>query len=79
MKLKIGYKWKSIDGFSKGKCFKITEITSQVVVYKSEESGTTYTADRKFFEKYIERVNKFWSDKKKSYKRKKEKLVVSGR
>lgn len=79
MKLKNGYKWKSIEGLSKGKSFKITELTPKVVVYKSEDSGVTYTADRKFFEKYIERVNKFWSETNKSYKRKKEKLVVSGR
>lgn len=74
MKLKLGYKWKSIDGISKGKFFKITELTSDFVVYKSEDSGATYTTERKHFEKYIEKVNKFWSETNKSYKNKKEKL-----
>ena len=74
MKLKIGYKWKSIDGLAKGKYFKITELTAKSVVYKSEDSGATYTTDRKHFEKYIERVNKFWSETNKSYKSRKEKL-----
>ena len=78
MKLKIGYKWKSIDGISKGKFFKITELTSGAVVYKSEDSGATYTSERKHFEKYIERVNKFWSETNKSYKNKKEKLKNEG-
>ena len=74
MKLKLGYKWKSIDGISKGKFFKITEITPDSVSYKSEETGTTYQAERKFFEKYLERVNKYWQKTNKSYKEKKEKL-----
>lgn len=78
MKLKIGYKWKSIDGISKGKFFKITELTTSSVVYKSEDSGATYTTERKHFEKYIERVNKFWSEINKSYKNKKEKLKNEG-
>ena len=78
MKLKIGYKWKSIDGISKGKFFKITELTTSSVVYKSEDSGATYTTERKHFEKYIERVNKFWSETSKSYKNKKEKLKNEG-
>lgn len=75
MKLKIGYKWKSIDGISKGKFFKITELTSDSVVYKSEDSGATYTTERKHFEKYIERVNKFLSE---TYKNKKKKLKNEG-
>ena len=78
MKLKLGHKWKSIDGLSKGRLFKITEITSDTVIYKSEETGTTYSADRKFFEKYLERVNKYWLETKKSYKNKKEKLKNEG-
>ena len=75
MKLKIGYKWKSIDGISKGKFFKITELTSDSVVYKSEDSGATYTTERRHFEKYIERVNKFLSE---TYKNKKKKLKNEG-
>ena len=78
MKLKIGYKWKSIEGISKGKFFKITELTSDSVVYKSEDSGITYTTERKYFKKYIERVNKYWSETNKSYKNKKEKLKNEG-
>ena len=74
MKIKVGYKWKSIDGIAKGKFFKITEITADNVTYKSDETGTIYQADRKFFEKYIERVNKYWAETNKSYKEKKEKL-----
>ena len=74
MKLKIGYKWKSIEGISKGKLFKITKLTPENVIYKSEDSGTIYMADRKHFEKYIERVNKYWLETNKSYKNKKEKL-----
>jgi len=74
MKLKTGYKWKSIDGISRGKSFKITGITPDSVTYKSDESRITYSADRIFFEKYIKRVNKYWSETNKSYKNKKEKL-----
>ena len=78
MKLKIGYKWKSIDGISKGKFFKITELTASSVVYKSEDSGATYITERNHFEKYIERVNTYWSETNKSYKNKKEKLKNEG-
>lgn len=72
--MKIGYKWKAIDGLAKGKVFRIIEITSDKVTYKSEETKNVYSSDRKFFEKYIERVNKYWSELQKSYKNKKEKL-----
>ena len=78
MKLKIGYKWKSIDEISKGKYFKVTDITPNIITYKSEVRGATYTTERKHFEKYIKRVNKFWSETNKSYKNKKEKLKNEG-
>ncbi len=78
MKLKLGYKWRSIDTISKGKIFKITEITKDYVIYKSEDTGRIYKSDRKHFEKYIERVNKFWSETNKSYKNKKEQLKRKG-
>jgi len=78
MKLKIGYKWKSIDGISRGKYFKVTDITPNTITYKSEDSGATYTTERKHFEKYIERVNTYWSETNKSYKNKKEKLKNEG-
>ncbi len=48
------------------------------VVYKSEDSSATYTTERKHFEKYIERVNIYWSETNKSYKNKKEKLKNEG-
>ena len=64
----------SIDGLSKGKYFVITKLTADTVTYKSEDTGVVYTAERKYFEKYIERVNKYWSETLKSYKIKKEKL-----
>ena len=51
MKLKIGYKWKSIDGISRGKYFKVTDIPPNTITYKSEDSGATYTTERKHFEK----------------------------
>ena len=78
MKLKLGYKWRSIDTISKGKIFKITEITKDYVIYRSEDTGRIYESDRKHFEKYIERVNKFWSETNKSYKNKKEQLKRKG-
>ncbi len=74
MNLKTGYRWKSIEGLSKGKFFKITEVAQDFITYKSEVSGMTYQADRKFFEKYLKRVEKYWKETKKSYKSKKEKL-----
>ncbi len=74
MKLKAGFKWKSIEGISRGKYFVITKLTPDTVTYKSEETGSIYTAERKHFEKYIERVNKHLSETLKSYKIKKEKL-----
>jgi len=76
--MKKGLKWKAIDGLSRGKFFKITELTPDTVVYKSEETGTAYFAERKHFEKYLERVNKYWSETNKSYKNRKEKLKNEG-
>lgn len=74
MKLKKGHKWKSIDGLSKGKFFKITGITSDNVTYKSEESGHVYIVERKHFEKYMERVKNYWKERVKSYKDKKDRF-----
>lgn len=74
MKLKKGHKWKSIDGLSKGKFFKIIEITSDNVIYKSEESKQIYTTNRKHFKKYMERVKNYWKERVKSYKDKKDKF-----
>ena len=74
MKLKKGHKWKSIDGLSKGKFFKIIEITSDNVIYKSEESKQIYTSNRKHFEKYMERVKNYWKERVKSYKDKKDRF-----
>ena len=74
MKLKTGYRWKSIDGLSKGKTLSIKQLDNSTVTYEFEETGKIYTAERKHFEKYLERVNKYWSDTNKAYKRKKENL-----
>ena len=74
VKLKIGYKWKSIEGTSKGKFFSITKLDTNLVTYKFVETGRIYTAERKYFERYIERVNKYWAETNKAYKNKKEKL-----
>lgn len=74
MKIKKGYTWKSIEGPSKGKEFTIIDIDAMSVLYRSKESGIVYKTPRKEFEKYIQRVNKYWSDTNKSYKREKERL-----
>jgi len=74
MKIKIGLKFKAIEGLSKGKSFVVTSVSSSKIQYKSEETGVVYTADRKHFEKYIQRVNKHWTETNKSYKYKKRNL-----
>lgn len=74
MKIKKGYTWKSIEGPAKGKEFTVTELTQDTVYYRSEETGTVYDKPRKEFEKYIQRVNKHWSETNKAYKLKKGKL-----
>lgn len=71
MKIKVGTKFKSIEGLSKGKIFTITDSNSETVTYRSEETGEIYTAPRKHFEKYLQRVNKHWNETNKSYKRRK--------
>ena len=74
MKIKLGLKFKAIEGPSKGKLFTVVSVTQNTVSYRSEETGVCYEADRKHFEKYIERVNKHWSETNKSYKHKKQDL-----
>ena len=74
MNIKLGMKFKSIEGISKGKTFTVTKITDTQVTYRSEETGELYVNDRKHFEKYIQRVNKFWTQTTKEYKYKKSKL-----
>ena len=74
MKLKKGLRWKSIEGISKGKEFVIIDVDRDSVQYKSEETGTFYTEDRKNFEKRMERVSEFWSSSNRKYKLNKEKL-----
>ena len=74
MKIKVGLKFKSIEGPSKGKLFTVISVTQNTVTYRSEETGVSYEVDRKHFEKYIERVNKYWSETNKSYKHKKQDL-----
>lgn len=74
MKIKVGLKFKAIEGLSKGKTFTVISVSDKEVQYRSEFTDMTYTADRKYFEKYLERVNKYWSEKNKSYKYKKSQL-----
>lgn len=74
MKLKKGYTWKSIEGPSKGKEFTIVYMDKYVVQYKSLETGQFYEENRKNFEKRMERVNEYWSQSNKDYKRKRQDL-----
>ena len=74
MKIKVGTKFKSIEGLSKGKTFTITYVNEDIVNIRSELTGEVYTTPRKHFEKYIERVNKYWSETNKTYKKKKQDL-----
>lgn len=74
MKIKKGYKWKSIEGPSKGSTFVVIEVTSDVVTYRSIDTKSVYVTPRKHFEKYLERVNQYWNHKNKNYKKKKAKL-----
>lgn len=67
MKLKKGLKFKHIDG----KDFVVREVGVNEIVYESKETKRLYTSDRKHFEKYLKRTSKFWNDKTKAYKRKK--------
>ena len=74
MKIKVGTKFKSIEGLSKGKIFTVTASNSETVTYRSEETGEIYSAPRKHFEKFMERVNTYWMQKNKNYKYKKNEL-----
>lgn len=68
MKIKKGFKWKSIEGPSKGSTFVVIEITSDVVTYRSIDTKSVYVTPRKHFDKYQERVKEYWYNKKKRYK-----------
>ena len=74
MHISTGYKFKAIDGISKGKLFTVISAYNKQVAYKSMESGTVYNTDRKHFEKFIKRVNKHWADTTKAYKKRKQEL-----
>ena len=74
MKLKKGFIWKSIEGPSKGKEFTIIDINSDIIQYKSLETGAIYKEPRKNFEKRMERVSAFWNKSTKEYKKRKESL-----
>lgn len=74
MKIKLGLKFKAIEGLSKGKVFTVTQTDGKTVTYRSEETGEFYTAERKHFEKYLQRVNKHWNETNKSYKYKKQNM-----
>ena len=74
MHISKGFRFKAIEGISKGKTFTVLSADNKTVVYRSEFTDLTYTADRKHFEKYIQRVNKFWNNTTKAYKKKKQDL-----
>ena len=77
MKIKLYSTFRAIDGIGKGKEFIIININDSEVTYKSVETGRIYIEPRKLFEKYLQRVNKYWSEKNKSYKRNKQILKES--
>ena len=74
MKIKVGTKFKAIEGLSKGKEFTVVSVDSISVTYRSEETGVLYNEPRKHFEKYLQRVNKHWTEIKKNYKYRKQQL-----
>lgn len=76
MKIKKGYKWKSIEGMSKGEWFIVTGVYMDKFECRKLHGNTsmTYTYPREYFEQYIQRVNSYWREKNKSYKNKKQKL-----
>lgn len=76
MKIKKGFKWKSIEGLSKGKEFIVIRLTPDTVYYKAVSGlqDKLYDSPRNHFEKYIERVSKYWNETNKSYKFKKSRL-----
>ena len=74
MEIKVGTKFKAIEGLSKGKEFTVVSVDSISVTYRSEETGVLYNEPRKHFEKYLQRVNKHWTETKKNYKHRKQQL-----
>ena len=74
MNIKIGIKFKAIEGLSKGKTFTVIKVSDKKVSYRSEDTGNVYEVNRKHFEKYLERVNKHWSDTNTAYKKKKNEI-----
>ena len=54
MKIKVGTKFKAIEGLSKGKEFTVVSVDSISVTYRSEETGVLYNEPRKHFEKYLQ-------------------------
>ena len=74
MKIKVGLKFKSIEGLSKGKSFTVIVSNDKEIKYRSDDTGIVYSTNRKHFEKYLERVNKHWNETNKSYKYKKQNM-----
>lgn len=70
-KIKVGLKWKSIEG---GTTFKVINISQSYVRYKSMKTGIEYSCTMEYFESYMDRVNKYWNEKNKKYKAKKNEL-----
>ena len=75
MKIKLGLKFKCIEGLSKNKLFTVVYVDSNEVHYKSDVTGKVYISNRKHFEKYLQRVNKYWNDTNKKYKLNKRNMV----
>lgn len=57
MKIKVGLKFKAIEGLSKYKTFTVTQVNDKTVTYRSEETKILYMAERKHFKKFIQKVN----------------------
>ena len=74
MKIKVGTKFKAIEGLSKGKEFTVVSVDSISVTYRTKETGVLYKEPRKHYEKYLQRVNKHWTETKKNYKHRKQQL-----
>ena len=74
MKIKKGLKWKAIEGLCKGKEFTVIKVTQDTVTYRSETRGSIYDMPKNDFEKYLNRVQKYWKNSNLEYKIKKEKL-----
>lgn len=74
MKIHVGTKFRACEGIAKGQYFTVISVSEHDVIYRSDKTGMQFTHERKSFEKFLERTNKYWSDTNKHYKRKKQDL-----